>query len=170
MSTLKKLCINVCERGVAIIAFIFPIFEIFSSFGPKVFSGSESVFVNYFYINYITKLNNIYANNVYIIFVLMVAIFMICSRGTLPLTRFLRYNIIQAILLNIICSCVGASFTYFPVGIRESILGTFIANFVFLGTTAIILYASILISFGRYPSIPVLSEGARLQVQRGYLD
>ena len=55
-------------------------------------------------------------------------------------------------------------------GIRESILGTFIANFVFLGTTAIILYASILISFGRYPSIPVLSEGARLQVQRGYLD
>ena len=67
MSTLKKLCINVCERGVAILAFIFPIFEIFSSFGPKVFSGSESVFVNYFYINYITKLNNIYANNVYII-------------------------------------------------------------------------------------------------------
>ena len=30
------------------------------------------------------------------------------------------------------------------------------------------LYSILLISFGRYPKIPVLSDAAKLQVQRGY--
>jgi hypothetical protein len=30
------------------------------------------------------------------------------------------------------------------------------------------IYACVLIIFYRYPSIPILSEAARLQVQRGY--
>jgi len=100
----------------------------------------------------------------------MVGIFIICSRGTLPLTRFVRYNVIQAILLNIICSCIGSIFGYFPLGIRETIIGNLIANSVYLGTIILILYASTLILFGRYPTIPVLSEAAKLQLQRGYLD
>jgi hypothetical protein len=137
---------------------------------PKFLLEQIVFLLNYFYVNYITKLQNIYASNVYLIFVVMVGIFVICSRGTLPLSRFLRYNVIQAILLNIICSCIGASFTYFPVGIRESLIGNLIANTVFLGTTGIILYASTLISFGRYPKFPVLSEAAKLQVQRGNLN
>jgi len=161
---------KVCERGVSIISYIFPIIEISYSFGPKVFSGKDSIILNYFYINYITKINTIYASNVYLIFVVMVGIFIICSRGTLPLTRFVRYNVIQAILLNIICSCIGSIFGYFPLGIRETIIGNLIANSVYLGTIILILYASTLILFGRYPTIPVLSEAAKLQLQRGYLD
>ena len=156
--------IRVFERGLAIISYIFPIIEISYSFGPKVFSGTESVALTYIYINYISKLNAIYQANVYFIFVIMVGIFIICSRGTLKLTRFVRYNVIQAILLNIICSCIGASFGYFPVAIRETIFGNLIANCVFLGTMGLIIYASTLIFFGRYPRIPVLSEAAKLQV------
>ena len=158
---------KICERGLAISSFIFPLFEISYSFGSKVFSGTDSIIVNYFYLNYIVKLNNIYAGNVYLIFVVMVGIFMICSRGTLALTRFLRFNVIQAILLNVICSCVGASYIYFPVSIRETIFGNLIANCMFFGPVIISLYSILLISFGRYPKIPVLSDAAKLQVQRG---
>ena len=167
---LKSFCVKVFERGLAISSYIFPIIEISYSFGPKVFSGTNNIFLNYCYFNYIAKLNVIYTNNVYLIFVLMVGIFMVCSRGTLPLSQILRYNIIQAILLNILCSCVGSSFAYFPVAIRESLIGNLISNCMYLGTMGLVLYAATLIIFGGYPRIPVLSEAARLQVQRGYLD
>ena len=31
-------------------------------------------------------------------------------------------------------------------------------------------YSTLLIAYGRYPKIPVISEAARLQVQRSYLE
>ena len=158
--------IRVFERGLAIISYIFPIIEISYSFGPKVFSGTESVALTYIYINYISKLNAIYQGNVYFIFAIMVGIFIICSRGTLKLTRFVRYNVIQAILLNIICSCIGASFGYFPVAIRETIFGNLIANCVFLGTMGLIIYASTLIFFGQDCKIPSLKQQLTLPMVR----
>ena len=106
----------------------------------------------------------------YLIFIFMVGIFIACSRGTIPLRKYVRFNIIQAVLLNIICSCVGACFCYTPIVVRESTLGFLIANSMFLGMVVIIGYSSLLITYGRYPIIPVISEAARLQVQRGYLD
>jgi uncharacterized membrane protein len=103
-------------------------------------------------------------------FIVMVAIFIICSRGTIALTKFVRFNVIQAILINIICSCIGSIFAYTPIVLRESVLGIVLANFLYLGILYMIGYSVLLISYGRYPKIPVISEAARLQVQRGYLD
>ena len=100
----------------------------------------------------------------------MVAVFITCSRGTLPLNKYVRFNIIQAILLNIICSCVGACFAYMPIVIRESTIGFLLTNSIFLGMLTLIVYSIILILYGRYPKIPVVSEAAKLQVQRGYSD
>ena len=96
----------------------------------------------------------------------MVWVFIVCSKGSVPLTKFVRFNIIQAILLNIICSCSGVVFTFLPVVLRESMLGVVFANFLFLGITLLIAYSSLLIAYGRYPSIPILSEAAKLQVQQ----
>ena len=112
---------------------------------------------------------NIYQDNTYFAFALMIGIFFICSKGSLPLSKFVRFNIIQAILLYIICSCVGQILgIYCPAFIRESTIGIVLANFVYLGTIVLILYSSVLILFGRYPRIPVISEAARIQVQRSY--
>ena len=74
---------------------------------------------------------------------------------------------IQAILLNIICSCIGVVFTFLPVVLRESMIGVIFANFLYLGIVLLIAYSSLLIAYGRYPRIPVLSEAAKLQVQQG---
>ena len=97
----------------------------------------------------------------------MIWIFIVCSRGSVPLTKFLRFNVIQAILLNIICSCSGVIFSFLPIVLRESMIGIIFANFLFLGVVLIIAYSSLLIVYGRYPRIPILSEAAKLQVQRG---
>ena len=155
------------ERALSIAAFIFPFIEVASYFGPKVFLSTESIFLRNFYSNYLIKLTSFYTNNNLLIFGLMVWIFIVCSRGSVPLTKFLRFNVIQAILLNIICSCSGVIFTFCPTVVRESMLGIIFANFLFLGVVLLISYSSLLIAYGRFPTIPILSEAAKLQVQQG---
>ena len=159
--------IRLAERGLSILAFIFPFIEVASYFGPKVFLGTESIALRSFYLNHLTKLTSFYTNNNLLIFIFMVWVFILCSRGSVPLTKFVRFNIIQAILLNIICSCLGVIFTFCPIVLRESMIGIILANFLFLGVSLLIGYSSLLIIYGRFPRIPILSEAAKLQVQQG---
>lgn len=166
-NTLKNFIKTFVERGLSILAFIFPFVEISSYFGPKVFLNIESPILKSFYVNFILKLSSFYTENTYVIFIFMVWVFITCSRGSIPLTKFVRFNIIQAILLNIICSCCGVIFTFLPVVLRESIIGVILANFLYLGIILLIAYSSLLISYGRFPKIPVLSDAAKLQVQQG---
>lgn len=167
---MKTYLIQISERLIAILAFIFPFTEISYYFGAKVFLSTDSVSLKIFYLNHIAKLASFYEANVYLVFALMVGIFIICSRGTIRLTKFVRFNIIQAILLNIVCSCIGSIYAFLPIILRESTIGILLANFLYLGTVIIMAYSSFLILFGRYPKIPILTEAAKLQVQRGYLD
>ncbi len=167
---MKTYILTAFERILSVVAFIFPFIELSYYFGAKVFLSTESLLLKMFYINHIQKLTNFYAENVYVIFILMIGIFIGCSRGSLPLTKYARFNIIQAILVNIICSCIGSIYTFLPIVLRESIIGITIANFLYLGLFLLIIYASVLIFYGRYPKIPVISEAAKLQVQRGYSD
>ena len=167
---IRLLLEQVFERVLAMLAFIFPLMEISYYFGSKVFLNTDNLALKGIYVSYISKLSSFYEGNVYLVFIVMVAIFIICSRGTIALTKFVRFNIIQAILINIICSCIGSIFAYAPIVLRESVIGILLANFLYLGILYIIGYSVLLILYGRYPKIPVISEAARLQVQRGYLD
>ena len=159
--------ITIAERGLSILAFIFPFVEVASYFGPKVFLSTESVALRNFYLNYLVKVSSFYTDNNLLIFIFMFWVFIVCSRGSVPLTKFVRFNVIQAILLNIICSCSGVIFTFLPIVFRESMLGVIFANFLFLGIVLLIAYSSLLIAYGRFPRIPILSEAAKLQVQQG---
>ena len=167
---MKSYLIQISERLIAILAFIFPFTEISYYFGAKVFLGTDSMALKIFYLNYISKLASFYEANVYLVFAVMVSVFIVYSRGTVRLTKFVRFNIIQAILLNIVCSCIGSIYSFLPIVLRESTLGILAANFLYLGTVVIMAYSSFLIFCGRHPKIPILTEAAKLQVQRGYLD
>ena len=162
----KKYLIPFAERVLSIAAFIFPFVEVASYFGPKVFLSTESATLRSFYSTYIEKLSRFYTDNNLLIFIFMVWVFIVCARGSVPVSRFLRFNIIQAILLNIICSCAGVVFTFLPIVIRESVLGVIISNFLFAGILLLIAYSSLLIAYGRFPRIPIISDAAKLQVQQ----
>ena len=112
---MKAYLIKLSERLIAILAFIFPFTEVSYYFGAKVFLSTESITLKLFYLNYISKLASFYEANVYLVFAMMVGIFIICSRGTVKLTKFVRFNIIQAILLNIVCSCIGSIYSFLPI-------------------------------------------------------
>ena len=167
LETLFPHFITLVERVISIAAFIFPFIEVAAYFGPKVFLSTDSLALKSFYFNNLVKLSTFYTDNNLLIFIFMIWVFIVCSRGSVPLTKFVRFNIIQAILLNIICSCFGVIFNFLPVILRESILGVIFANFLFLGIVLLIVYSSLLIAYGRFPRIPILSEDAKLQVQQG---
>ena len=166
-NTLLKYLTPLAERVLSIAAFIFPFTEVTCYFAPKVFLSTESYTLRSFYLNHLVKISSFYTENNLLIFIFMVWVFITCSRGSAPLTKFVRFNVIQAILLNIICSCIGVVFTFLPVVLRESMIGVIFANFLYLGIVLLIAYSSLLIAYGRYPRIPVLSEAAKLQVQQG---
>jgi len=167
IESLLPYLIQAAERIISIAAFIFPFIEVVSYFGPKVFLSTEGANLRIFYLNHLVKVSTFYTENNLLIFIFMVWVFIVCSRGSVPLTKFVRFNVIQAILLNIICSCAGVIFTFLPIVLRESMIGIIFANFLFLGIVLLISYSSLLIAYGRFPRIPVLSEAAKLQVQQG---
>ena len=53
------------------------------------------------------------------------------------------------------------------VALITTLYGALFANFLFLGIVLLIAYSSLLIAYGRFPRIPILSEAAKLQVQQG---
>ena len=71
------------ERGIAILAFIFPFMEISYYFGSKVFLNTENLTLKVFYFKYIAKLSSFYEANVYLVFIVMVAIFMLKNKKCL---------------------------------------------------------------------------------------
>ena len=163
---MRKFLITFCERSVSILAFYFPCIEIICYFGPKVFLSTDSLMLRTFYSQHVIKLANFYTENNLLIFIVMIWLFLGCSRGTFPVTKFVRFNFIQAILLNIICTCLGVIFNFLPIVIKESVVGVLFSNFLFLGMVILVCYSALLIVYGRYPSIPVVSEAAKMQVQR----
>ena len=92
----------------------------------------------------------------------MIGIFITCSNGTLKLKKFVRFNVIQAILLSIICSFINAMYPLLPLIIRESYIGLLLSHVFYFGIVIAILYSALLICYGKYPSIPILSEAARV--------
>jgi len=162
----KAFVIKTVEKFLSILSFIFPLIEISYYFGSKVFLSADSLILKSFYIAYIKPLTLFYQENTYPVFIFMVVVFIVCSRGSLPLSQYARFNIIQAILVSIICSCISFIYALLPVFLRESSIGLLFANFFYLGVILLIAYSAILIFYGRYPTIPVISEAAKLQVQR----
>ena len=89
----KQFILSFLERLISSLAFIFPFVEISSYFGPKVFLSTESTVLKTFYVNYILKMSTFYTENTYVVFIFMVWVFITCSRGSVPLTKFVRFNV-----------------------------------------------------------------------------
>jgi len=156
------------ERTLPLFAFIFPLLEINSSFAPKVFQNIDSVTLKVFYYRQLAPVIGIYQSNIYVFFILMVAIFIACSKGSFNLTKYIRFNIIQAILLAIVCQAINQIYYLSPVFVRETIIGSFISNACYGGISLSVMYCGLIILlFGGYPRLPIVTEAAKLHVQRG---
>jgi|TARA_B110000259_G_C13901324_1_gene356996 hypothetical protein len=157
-----------CERILSLTGLIFPFLEINAILGPKVLCSTDNATFNEFFrATLVGPISMFYSSQVnhLVAFIVMIFIFDACVRKTLPLTLFTRFNIIQGILLDVICSFLGVTFVQTTYLARESTFGDLISNVAYFGVIGFICYCILMILFGRYPKIPIISEGARLNVQ-----
>ena len=163
MDILKK----VYERTFSITALVFPIIEVVFYFSGKVFlMAYQNVPLKTFYMSYLLPISKFYENNAALIFGIMVFSFIQASKGRPGLTKYIRFNIIQACLLSIICQCLGALFYLTPKSFLYGSFGYFSAAVIFFGFLGMYGYSVGSIAAGRYPKIPFITDAAKLHVQR----
>ena len=83
------------------------------------------------------------------------------------ISRFIRFNVLQAILIGILISLCGLLLRYvlLPI-IGMGAVTQVLMNVVFYGTFAMAGYGIFMSALGKYTEIPQLSDTAQMQIDR----
>ncbi|HBB31045.1 MAG TPA: hypothetical protein DDZ80_23190 [Cyanobacteria bacterium UBA8803] len=79
--------------------------------------------------------------------------------------HFIRFNTMQAILLDILLVLCSFAMSILARGLGENFLMETLSNVIFLGTLAACGYSMVQSLLGRYAEIPTLSEAVYAQVR-----
>ena len=80
------------------------------------------------------------------------------------ISHFIRFNTMQAILIDILVSLLGLVLKFFAQGLGANLALETLFNVVFLGAFAACVYSIIQSVIGKYADIPTISEAAYSQV------
>jgi uncharacterized membrane protein len=80
------------------------------------------------------------------------------------ISHFIRFNAMQAILLDIVLMLCGLVLRIFD-GLQVAFIAETLYNMVFLGAFAAFVYAVVQSLLGRYAEIPPLSDAVYMQVR-----
>ena len=81
------------------------------------------------------------------------------------ISHFIRFNAMQAILLDIVLMLCGLVLPIFARGLQVAFIAETLYNMVFLGALAAFFYAVVQSALGRYAEIPPLSDAVYMQVR-----
>ncbi|NET13104.1 MAG: hypothetical protein F6K08_09715 [Okeania sp. SIO1H6] len=91
------------------------------------------------------------------------ALFLLVVRNE-NISHFIRFNTMQAILLDIILILCGLILQILGASLGGFILET-LSNMIFIGILASFIYAVVQSVMGRYAEIPTISEAVYMQVR-----
>ncbi len=97
-------------------------------------------------------------------FIIFLAVFFAVVRNE-SISRFIRFNAMQSILIGILLSLFGLVIQYVFVSLGLDLLTKTLYNFVFLGAVAASGYGIVQSLLGRYAEIPTISDAANSQVR-----
>nr|YP_009510545.1 hypothetical protein [Gracilaria ferox]AXI96218.1 hypothetical protein [Gracilaria ferox]UAD85702.1 hypothetical protein [Gracilaria ferox] len=98
-----------------------------------------------------------------IIFFILYYLF-VRNKSPIPDRPFIRFNVLQSILLFLINSLLGATFRALPIEFRMSLYGLMLCNTLFWFVLSTIVYSIIKSIEGKYAKIPVISQAVRIQI------
>ena len=81
------------------------------------------------------------------------------------ISHFIRFNAMQAILLDIVLILCGLVLPIFSKAFQVAFIAETLYNMVFLGAFAAFVYAVVQSALGRYAEIPPLSDAVYMQVR-----
>nr|YP_009332578.1 Tic20 family protein Ycf60 [Membranoptera weeksiae]YP_009332802.1 Tic20 family protein Ycf60 [Membranoptera tenuis]AHZ94596.1 Tic20 family protein Ycf60 [Membranoptera weeksiae]AKL79058.1 Tic20 family protein Ycf60 [Membranoptera tenuis] len=99
----------------------------------------------------------------FIIFFVLYYLF-VRAKSPMPNRPFIRFNVLQSILLFLINSLLGATFRALPIEFRVSIYGLMLCNTLFWFVLSTIIYSIVKSIQGKYAKIPVISQAVRIQI------
>nr|YP_010903976.1 hypothetical protein REQ00_pgp198 [Caulacanthus ustulatus]WCH57227.1 hypothetical protein [Caulacanthus ustulatus] len=99
----------------------------------------------------------------FIIFFILYYLF-VRAKSPIPDRPFIRFNVLQSILLFLINSLLGATFRALPIEFRMSLYGFMLCNTLFWFVLSTIIYSVSKSIEGKYAKIPVISQAVRIQI------
>lgn len=81
------------------------------------------------------------------------------------ISHFIRFNTMQAILIDILLVVASLVFGLVVKGIQVPLVAETLYNMLFLGTLAAVVYSVVQSAMGRYAEIPTISDAVHMQVR-----
>ena len=164
-STTTEPEVSILDKYSSIAPYWLPLLEGSMNFGMRVISEyPQHIF--FFYNKYILPLLEVYIAYpilAFVVFFLLYYLFIKLDRP-IQISNFVRFHILQAILLFLINSVLGASYKSLPIEFRNSLVGLAVTNVLFLFTVSTIFYSVIKSIEGKYPKIPIISEAVKMHI------
>ena len=96
-------------------------------------------------------------------FLLFLVLFLVVVRNP-NVPYYLRFNVLQAILLDILLVVLALAFNVLLSPLGNSLMIRTLNNTVFIGALVLVLYASIQCIRGQEADLPTLSDAVRMQL------
>jgi Chloroplast import apparatus Tic20-like len=143
------------------IVYLIPIVEV-SSFGGYVFEQFPIVRELYQLLGPLLLIYSIPLGG----FILFLVLYLGVVRNH-NISRFIRFNTLQSILIGILISLCGIILQYMlrPI-FADSVVTQVLMNVVFLGTIALSFYGIGMSALGKYSEVPQLSDTAHMYTDR----
>lgn len=157
--------ISVLDKYGSIFPYWLPLVEGSMNFGQHVIAEYPDSILFLYNKNLLPLvwLYNSYPILAIVIFFLLYYLFVRLDRP-INTSAFVRFNVLQALLLFLINSVLGASYRSLPIEFKSSLIGLAFTNILFWFTLSTIGYSIMKSIEGKYPKIPVISEAVRMQI------
>ena len=157
--------ITIIDRCCSILPYWLPLLEGLQNFGQQILPDYPFSLMSLykktlmpFVIFYVT-----HPALAFITFFVLYYLF-VRAKSPIPDRPFIRFNVLQSILLFLINSLLGATFRALPIEFRMSLYGLMLCNTLFWFVLSTIIYSVIKSIEGKYAKIPVISQAVRIQI------
>lgn len=157
--------ITIIDRFGSILPYWLPLLEGLQNFGQQILPDYPFSLMS-LYKKTLMPLVIFYVTHptlAFIIFFILYYLF-VRAKSPIPDRPFIRFNVLQSILLFLINSLLGATFRALPIEFRMSLYGLMLCNTLFWFVLSTIVYSIFKSIEGKYAKIPVISQAVRIQI------
>nr|YP_009546394.1 hypothetical protein [Gelidium gabrielsonii]AYO27742.1 hypothetical protein [Gelidium gabrielsonii] len=161
----NKEYITIVDRLGSILPYWLPLLEGLQNFGQQILPDYPFSLMSV-YKKTLMPIVIFYVTNPALAFIIFFVLYYLFVRTKSPVPNrpFIRFNVLQSILLFLINSLLGATFRALPIEFRMSLYGLMVCNTLFWFVLSTIVYSVIKSIEGKYAKIPVISQAVRIQI------
>ena len=157
--------ITIVDRLGSILPYWLPLLEVLQNFGQQILPDYPFSLMS-LYKKTLMPIVIFYVTNPALAFIIFFVLYYLFVRAKSPIPNrpFIRFNVLQSILLFLINSLLGATFRALPIEFRMSLYGLMLCNTLFWFVLSTIVYSVLKSIEGKYAKIPVISQAVRIQI------